>query len=102
MTMLSERCGGASFLREIASHPNFADVEEELVNISALFKEISNLMTEWWTIIGNKCDNEESQVKIMADSSVRNKFIPVLQRCRENEEKALHLLEQTLTLLKKN
>ena len=96
MTMIYERGGGSLFLKDIAAHSDFKKVEEELIKAANLFQDTSEQMKEWWNIVGPIQSDEEKQVKIMADSEVRAKFVSIIRKCRDNDEKALDLLEQAL------
>ncbi|MCK5347216.1 MAG: hypothetical protein KAR20_27595, partial [Candidatus Heimdallarchaeota archaeon] len=100
-TMISERGGGALFLKDMAAHPDFKKGEEDLLNAATLFQDTKQQIGEWWNIVGPIQADEAKQVQIMADSEVRAKFVAVIQKCRDNDEKVLHLLEKVLNDLNK-
>jgi hypothetical protein len=96
MTMISERGGGALFLKDIAAHPDFKKVEEILLKAATLFQNTKQKIGEWWNIVGPIQGDEAKQVKVMANADVRAKIAVVIKECRNNDEKALHLLEEVL------
>jgi hypothetical protein len=99
MTMISERSGGSLFLKEVASHPNFLSAADELNTAAELFENTSLQMRKWWEIVGPIWDDEERQIKVVADPEVRAAFIPVIQTCRRNDEEAVEQIEMGLDKL---
>ena len=96
MTMIYERGGGASFLKDVALHKDFKNVEKELNEAARLFQDTSNQMEKWWQIVGQIWDNEEKQVKVMEDPKVRTAFVPAIETCRKNDEEAVTQIEIAL------
>ncbi len=99
MTMIYERGEGASFLKDVALHKDFKNVEKELNEAARLFQDTQNQMEKWWQIVGQIWDNEEKQVKVLADPKVRTAFIPAIETCRKNDEEAVIQIERALEKL---
>jgi len=89
MTMIHERGGGSLFLKDVASHPDFLGAAKELNAAAELFENTSQQMGKWWEIVGRIWDDEEKQIKAVADPEVRAAFVPVIQTCRKNDEEAV-------------
>ena len=99
MTMISERGGGSIFLKEVASHPYFLSAAKEFDAAAKLFENTSRQMSKWWEIVGQIWDDEEKQIKAVADPGVRAAFIPIIQTCRKNDEEAVEQIEIGLNKL---
>jgi len=99
MTMISERGGGSLFLKDVASHPDFLSAAKELNAAAELFGNTGQQMEKWWEIVGQIWDDEEKQIKAVADPKVRAAFVPAIQTCRKNDEEAVEQIKIGLNKL---
>ena len=100
MTMIAERDGGGKFLADIAECRDFAAAKADLTAASEAFTESSRQMRGWWKVVGNIFNDENAQVRAVGDQTVREAFLPYINRSKDLDRKAVEHIEQALYTIK--
>ena len=92
MTMISERGGGATFLRDVAAHPDFLPAKSEITRAADAFQESADQMAAWWRVAGEIWSDEKAQILATANPDIRRAFVPYIQKSKSSDlEGARHL-----------
>lgn len=99
MTMIAERDAGGDFLRDVAESPAFVAAREELNTAADACKAANAEMGAWWKIVGNIWDDEEAQIKAVANPDVRRQFVSNIQTACDKDAETANLIEKALLRL---
>ncbi len=99
MTMISERGGGAAFLRDVAAHPDFLAARQEITKAADAFEKAADQMGAWWDVTGKIWSDEEAQIRATADPEIRRAFVPYLRKSKQRDLEGARYIERALQLL---
>ncbi len=99
MTMISERGGGAAFLRDVAAHAGFVAAREEITKAADAFEDAAAQMRGWWDVAGKIWDDEEAQIRATADPGIRRAFVPYIRKSKESDLEGAGYIERALEKL---